>query len=154
MRKMIQIVAAAGLALTMFTAPAMAQTGPDYVFNVPVRVENTPSLNGLTGAVQCSVAGFDAAGRQTGYYYVSQLFNIGPAGFNETLRLELTLPAGVRRADLTTWLCQMNFQTVRNGSGVVVPMPLGPDANIAYTSVTGQTVASSRYFSNGEFARP
>ncbi len=152
MRKMIGIVALSAMALAMLTAPATAQTGPDYIFNVPVRIENTPPLNGQRANVLCLVIAYDfAAGRPTGTYQAQQWITIGPSGFNDTVRVEITLPPGVRRADTMSWSCSLNLQNVRDASGASVPIPPGVDRGAAYTSVTGQRVASSRTVINGQF---
>jgi hypothetical protein len=155
MRTIPSIIALAGLALAAFAAPAMAQTGPDYVFNVPVRIENTPPLAGQFAVVNCSVIAYNLVERRpTGTYYAQQQVTIGDSGYRDTVRIELTLPAGVRRSDVMNWSCSLILHRARTPAGAVVDMPAGADRAAAYTSVTGQTVASSQMLAQGYFFTP
>src|SRR6185503_9085923 len=108
----------------------------------PVRIENAPPLAGQSANVTCTVFAYNIAERRpTGSHQVQQVFTIGPTGFHETVRLELTLPAGVRRADVMNWGCSLQLPTARTPAGAVVSLPPGADRAAAYTSVTGQSVA-------------
>ncbi len=153
-------IATSGLAtisfLFLMASQALAQdSGPDYVFNVPVRVENARHV--AAAAVQCSVRAYDAAGRwlasPSGYE------GIGPrlvgGAFRGTIRMELRLPAGVTRSNVRDWSCDLLISAARDPSGAVVNVP-GSNVEqrvIGYTTVTGQRVTSSVVVAQGEFPR-
>jgi hypothetical protein len=143
------------LALSALAAsPSAAQTGPDYVFNVPVNFDNVPSLNGHSFTVACMVRVVGSDGRTSAYRSTDGLPShpthaIGPTGFHETIRVEVRLPAGVRRADATGWSCDASFSTVTNTTGARVLMTNASQ----YTALTGQAVTRSQLLVQASFPR-
>jgi hypothetical protein len=141
----------AALTFTAFaSAPCFAQTGPDFIFNVPVNFDNVPSLNGHSFSVHCQVLVRGADGRSSGYGNTAvggrhPTYDIGPTGYHGAVRVEVTLPAGVRRADANFYSCSASFYTVTNAAGARVSMP---NAN-QYTALTGQAVARSQLLVQG-----
>lgn len=136
---------------------AHAQTPPaDYVFNVPVRIENAAPLNGASVAVECSVQAYNASGSAIAVPRSRQVITVGPSGYHDTLHFEIALPEGVRRQDVVRWNCYMDISQARNRSGAMTPLS-GPNAGAhidQYPIVTGQAVRSSNIISQAEFPRP
>lgn len=142
------------LFLTAFQALAQ-DTGPDYVFNVPVRIENARHLTAVI--VQCSVRASDATGRwlasPSGVEIIDSRLVDG--AFRSTARVEVRLPAGVTRSNVREWHCDLLLNGARNPSGTVVDVPGATvEERVAgYTTVTGQRVTSSRVYAAGRFPR-
>ena len=152
---MIRTLLAGLFVSALCVMPAAAQTGPDFVFNVPVNIDNVPPLNGRPFELVCGVQAQTASGSILSYLSTDGLpahptYAIGPGGFHDTIRVELTLPAGVRRADVLRWSCDANFFTVTTPAGTTASMP-NPTL---YTPLTGQAVARSQLHVGAEFPRP
>lgn len=145
----------ATLAFTaMAAAPSSAQTGPDFIFNVPVNFDNVPALNGHSFGVNCQVLVSTPDGRTSGYGNTAvggrhPTYDIGPTGYHGTVRVEITLPAGVRRADANFYSCSAAFYSVTNAAGARVPMSNAGQ----YTALTGQAVARSQLLVQGPITR-
>ena len=146
------ILASAFLAAS---SPSFAQSGPDYVFNVPVRIANAPPLAGNPLQVMCTVVGYDASGRALGTETAIQTVTPDAAGYRGSVRLEVTLPPGWTRSNVRRWSCNLLLQTANNPSGARVPIPgTNSEAKVVqYPGVTGQTVASSTVSTGAEFRR-
>lgn len=148
--RLINAILAAFAFTAIASAPCFAQTGPDYVFNVPVNFDNVPPLSGNSFGVNCQVLARGADGRSSGYGNTAvggrhPTYEIGPTGYHGTIRVEITLPPGVRRADVTFYSCSALFYTVTNAAGARVPM-----TNVSqYTALTGQAVARSQLLVQG-----
>lgn len=143
------------LAASAFAAPsAVAQTREDYVFNVPVRIENTPPLNGQDVRILCAVDA-TVGGAFVRVPSVMQLVRVGPTGYRGTVRLAITLPEGVRRSDVSGWYCQMQLLHALSPSGVRTEIS-GANVELkvaSYTAVSGQAVASRNVHRSGTFSR-
>src|SRR5512147_2884407 len=137
------LILLATIATALLTTPAAAQSSDaDYVFNVPVRIENAPALNGATVIVECSVQAYNAAGMAIAAPRARQNITVGATGYHDTLHFNISLPEGVRRSDVVRWNCYMDLLNARNRRGELTPLT-GPNsgAHIAqYPIVTGQTV--------------
>jgi hypothetical protein len=154
----MKTLALAFLATLAFAAPASAQTGPDYVFNVPVRIENTPPLAGRGFAVDCAVFATGADGRYIAARSAGgpeAVQTIGPTGFNGTVRVEVRLLPGMRRADVRRWDCGLRFFSVTNAAGAVVSWgtPNSTEALRSYPALTGQQIRRSTVYMAADFAR-
>ena len=149
--RVIRSICAAVAFTAVAASPSVAQTGPDFVFNVPVNFQNVPSLNGHVFGVDCSVlVGGGAAGPASRYSSTDgatahPTYAIGPTGYRGTVRVEVRLPAGVRRADVNFWSCSARFYEVTNAAGARVPMTNASQ----YTALTGQAIARSQLLVQG-----
>jgi hypothetical protein len=150
MRRLLIAIFAAGC--TLWTPNAAAQTREDFVFNVPVRIENASPLDGVPVQVRCSVRAY-AGGVFTSAPMAAQSVTVGPTGYTGTVRLAVTLPDGVRRADVRDWNCSLMINRARNSRGEILAVP-GPNVEArvtGYTTVTGQTVATHNVDEMGNF---
>ncbi len=145
------------LATTLLGASAgtaLAQTGPDYVFNVPVRIENAPPLAGHPAAVECSLSMLQD-GRIARAGSARSNFDIGAGGFRGSVRVEVTLLPGVRRADVRDYTCTLWFYSVTNAAGARTSWgsPNTLAALPGYRLITGQEVRSHVESVGGTIAR-
>jgi hypothetical protein len=140
-------------AISTAASPSYAQSGPDYIFNVPVRIENAQPLAGNPLQVMCTVSAYDASWRHLGSQTATQTITPSETGYRSSVRLELTLPPGLARSNVRRWSCGLLLQTANTPSGVRVAIPgVNSEARLAqYPTVTGQSVASSALSTNGEF---
>lgn len=131
------------LACTSIATPSAAQTGPDYVFNVPVRIENAPPLSGHPARVDCDLT-MMSEGRIARAGSGSANFDIGPSGFRGNVRVEVALQPGVARADVRQYNCTLWFYSVTNAAGVRTSWgaPNTLAALPGYRIITGQEVRS------------
>ncbi|WP_135212070.1 hypothetical protein [Vitreimonas flagellata] len=140
--------------LSASAGAALAQTGPDFVLNVPVRIENAPPLANREAEVRCQIQAYQPGTRTvTALPRAQQRIRIGPTGFRETLRFEFSFPPGVPRSHARYWNCELALLEAATPSGEVVSVVAGNVATTVtnYTSVTGQSVASSNVSVNGTF---
>ncbi len=133
--------------------PCMAQATPDFVFNVPVRIENAPPLSGRTARVQCNLRAYSPAGVWIASPAGSQNIEVGPSGYRGAVRVEVTLPATVPRSAVRDWSCDLIIAVVTGPSGEAVSISAGSrETQLArYTSTTGQVVASHNLNAYGTF---
>lgn len=149
------IVAAFVAGISALASPAAAQTGPDYVFNVPVRIENATPLAGHPAYVRCSITALSADRHYIRAGEGRQNFDIGPTGFRGTVRVEVTLSPGMRRADSQRWDCTLEFYSVTSATGARTSWgtPNSAEAIRGYPALTGQAVRSSVLVATGLFTR-
>jgi len=141
----LNILAMLASVAALFVTTAHAQSAqPDYVFTVPVRIENAPPFAGHQGRVSCTVQSM-SVGRSLSAGEGSTSFNIGPSGYRGSVRVEVRLMEGVSRNDTWHWDCALWFSNVSNRAGVSVPWgtPNTLAALPMYPVITGQAVASS-----------
>lgn len=139
--------------MALFVTNAYAQSGPDYVFTVPVRIENASPLSGHQGTVVCSVQNM-SGGRVIRGGHGSTVFDIGPSGYHAPVRVEVRLMDGVSRASGVRWACELQLSQVTNRAGETVAWG-SPNVGTAlplYPVVTGQTVSSTNLVVQAEFS--
>jgi hypothetical protein len=139
MRKLV--IAALTVLPLMFAAPAWAD---EFVFNVPVRIENAPGI--VEARIRCVVSMRTASGAAAGVE-VRETLTITGGAYNGTLRLVAPITAGLRREDATSWSCAMEpFYTTPTG----VARPTG-DLENWYEDVSGRRLASHSLQAFGYF---
>lgn len=140
----------AAAAILMTAAPASAQTGePDFVFNVPVRIENASPLNGAWSMVECAV--FDAAGRNL--QADNTPVTVTDGAFRGNVRVEMRMRAPeVRPASAARrYSCALIIASAARPDGTRASLgPLTSD-NVAgrYTAASGQSLVSHTLIVSG-----
>jgi hypothetical protein len=134
--------------------PSLAQATPDFVFNVPVRIENAPPLSGRAVRVQCNLRAYSPAGVWIAGPSGGQYVDVGPTGgYRGTVRVEVTLPPTVPRSAVRDWFCELVVAVVTGPSGEAVSISGGTRETVLarYTSTTGQAIASHSMSASGTF---
>ena len=154
----VKTLALALIAAFALATPGSAQEAPDYIFNVPVRIENAPPLAGRSFMVECAVFATGADGRYIAARSAggpASTQTIGPTGYNGTVRVEVRLLPGMRRADVRRWDCGLRFFNVTNAAGAVVSWgtPNSTEALRSYPALTGQQIRSSNVYTAADFPR-
>jgi hypothetical protein len=127
------------LLFTLFTTlPLMfasAASADEFVFNVPVRIENAPNV--VDAVISCGATLRTASGAET-YVSANQTITVTGGAYRDTVRLVATIPTGARRENAINWNCTMR-PGVRSGAGVSRPTT---DVEAWYEDVAGHRVAS------------
>ncbi len=138
------LFAAIALSGISIATVALADT---FVFSVPVRIANAPTIG--AGVVDCSVA-YARAGHAAGFGDGSSAFTVTGGSYTGTVTVTVTPPPEVHREDLWRWDCYLSLNSVDgtqfNGAG------LTPEALRArYTAATGHSVASMLMETQADF---
>jgi hypothetical protein len=136
-------------------SPSLAQGAPDFVFNVPVRIENTPPLAGQRASITCQVRAISASGAWLGSRSGISYIDIGASGYSGTVRVEVILPPEVPRASVREWSCGLRPLNATSTSGAAAPIGGASADQIPerYTAITGQAIASHRLNVSGTISR-
>jgi hypothetical protein len=136
-------------ALTL-ASPGAAQTGePDFVFNVPVRIENAPPINGEWSIVECTV--LDEAGRNL--QSDNARVRVTDGAFRGTVRVEMRMREPVLRpaSAARRYQCALIVASVARADGSRVSLGTLTSENVAgrYTTASGQSLVSHRLIVSG-----
>ncbi len=141
---MRKLILAAAFAMA-FPTSAFAD---DYIFNVPVRIENAPGI--YEAHISCGVTLRSATGVET-YVPGRATLTIPPTGYRGTVQIRATVPVGARREDQINWSCAMTLLH-RDAAGTVSAMRGDPGA--WYEDVSGRRVVSHHLSEFAYLSRP
>jgi hypothetical protein len=143
------IAALAFAAASLMVAPACAD---DFVFNVPVRIENAQMIT--AAQVECVVI-YERGSPGPGFASAMSTVTVPDGGYNGTVVVTVTPPPEARRQDAQEWRCTLGILLAPTpATATWLGASLTDEArSVRYTAATGRLVTSSHSQERAMFSR-